>query len=132
MPPATISPELAYPDVRQAVAWLCQAFGFTERLQIGTHRAQLVFGEGSLIVTQLQGATNNSRARDHAIMVCVTDVASHFEQARQHGANIINPPTDYPFGEKQYTADDLAGHRWIFSQTIADIDPQSWGGMLVE
>lgn len=132
MPPGSIIPELAYPDVRQATAWLCQVFGFAERLQIGTHRAQLVFGESSLIVTQQGGMIENLSRRDHAIMVRVRDVDGHFEQARQYGAKIVNPPTDYPFGERQYTTDDLAGHRWIFSQTITDVDPQSWGGIWVE
>ena len=51
MPSATIIPELPYPDVREAVEWLCRTFGFVERLRIGNHRAQLSFGEGSLVVT---------------------------------------------------------------------------------
>jgi len=34
---------LTYPDVREAVAWLCSTFGFEERLRIGdAHRSQLV------------------------------------------------------------------------------------------
>ena len=28
-------PVLTYPDVREAVAWLSEAFGFRERVQIG-------------------------------------------------------------------------------------------------
>jgi hypothetical protein len=51
MPPSVVIPELAYPDVREAVDWLCRSFGFVERLRIGNHRAQLSFGEGSVIVT---------------------------------------------------------------------------------
>ena len=30
-------------------------------------------------------------------------------------------PTDYEYGERQYHAEDLAGHQWTFSQTIAEI-----------
>ncbi len=52
MPPGVIIPELPYPNVREAVDWLCETFGFTERLRIEDHRAQLQFGEGSLVVTQ--------------------------------------------------------------------------------
>jgi len=44
------------------------------------------------------------------------------------GARILRPPADYPYGERQYTAEDLAGHRWTFSQTIADVAPEEWGG----
>lgn len=32
--------------------------------------------------------------------------------ARQCGARILKSPTEMPFGERQYTADDPWGHRW--------------------
>ena len=44
---------------------------------------------------------------------------------------ISDPPTDYPYGERQYNAEDIGGHRWTFSQSIADVDPAEWGGVLV-
>jgi uncharacterized glyoxalase superfamily protein PhnB len=131
MPPAAIIPELAYPDVPAAAAWLCRAFGFTERLRIGTHRVQLTFDTGALVVTQLPGNTDPVTSAGHSIMVRVPDVDQHFARAQQAGAVVLSPPTDYPFGERQYTAADLAGHRWTFSQTIADIDPATWGGTLM-
>lgn len=133
MPPGTIIPELAYPEVREAVEWLCRTFGFVERLRIADHRAQLTFGDGSVVVTRQNlepGGTPSGRS--HSVMVHVTDVNSHYERARQNGAHIVNPPADYPYGERQYTVDDIGGHRWTFTQTIADIDPGSWGGVLLE
>jgi uncharacterized glyoxalase superfamily protein PhnB len=60
--------------------------------------------------------------------VHVNDVDRHYERTKQFGTRIINPPTNYPFGERQYTAEDLGGHHWTFSQSIADIDPKTWGG----
>ena len=127
MPSSLIIPELPYPDVRAAVDWLCRSFGFKERLQIGNHRAQLTFGEGAIVV--IQGSKSNS---SFSIMVRVTDMDSHFNRAKESGARIVSPPTNYPYGERQYTVEDLGGHRWTFSQTIADIDPQTWGGILFE
>jgi uncharacterized glyoxalase superfamily protein PhnB len=127
MPPSTVIPELPYPDVREAVGWLCKAFGFSERLRIGDHRAQLVFGDGSLVVTQ-----GNSKNASFAVMVRVEDVDSHHEHAKQSGVKIVSPPADYPYGERQYVVEDIGGHHWTFSQTIADIDPGSWGGTLFE
>lgn len=38
---------------------------------------------------------------------------------------------DYPYGEQQYTGQDLGGHRWTFSQTTADVYPKTWGGVLL-
>ena len=131
MPPAAIIPELAYREVRAAAEWLCRAFGFTERLRIGHHRVQLTFDTGALVVTALRGEPGAEAFTSHAVMVRVADVDAHCARAQQAGAVILNPPTDYPFGERQYTAADLAGRRWTFSQTIADVDPASWGGTLV-
>jgi len=37
-------------------------------------------------------------------------------------------PADYPYGERQYTAEDLAGHVWTFSLSINDVAPEEWGG----
>jgi uncharacterized glyoxalase superfamily protein PhnB len=128
MPPSTIIPELPYPDVREAVEWLCRVFGFSERLRIGDHRAQLIFGDGSIIVIKQSGDSVNSAS----ILMRVDDVDKHHEHTKTAGAHIINAPADYPYGERQYTAADLGGHLWIFSQTIADIDPQTWGGILFE
>jgi uncharacterized glyoxalase superfamily protein PhnB len=131
MPPGVMIPELGYADVHEAAAWLCRAFGFVERLRIGDHRVQLSFGAGSMVVTEGAKAAPEGGST-HSVMVRVADAGAHCERARRAGAVIVRPPTDYPFGERQYTAEDPGGHRWTFSQTIADVDPASWGGVLVE
>jgi uncharacterized glyoxalase superfamily protein PhnB len=43
-------------------------------------------------------------------------------------ARILREPADYPYGERQYTAEDLGGHQWTFSESIADLAPEDWGG----
>ena len=35
-----------------------------------------------------------------------------------------------PFGVRQYTAIDPGGHRWTFSQNIADVAPEAWGATI--
>ncbi len=128
MPTSTIIPVLGYPDVRAAVDWLCGAFGFTERLRIGDHRAQLSFGDGNMVVAEGKPVS----AANHSIMVRVMDVDQHCERARKFGANILSAPTDFPYGERQYSVEDLGGHHWKFSQSITDVEPASWGGTLIE
>jgi len=130
VPATSVIPELAYDDVAEASAWLCNAFGFTQRLRIGDHRAQLVFGDGALIVMERGGEVEGDRgdALTHAVLVRVDDADRHHEQAVKWDARILRPPTDYPYGERQYNAEDLGGHHWTFSESIADIDPASWGG----
>jgi uncharacterized glyoxalase superfamily protein PhnB len=61
-------------------------------------------------------------------MVRVEDVNAHCARAMQHGGRILREPTDYPFGERQYTVVDCGGHCWTFSQSIADVAPEEWGG----
>jgi uncharacterized glyoxalase superfamily protein PhnB len=132
MPPGTIIPELPYPNVPKTVKWLCDTFGFVERLRIGDHRTQLTFAEGSIIVTKRQSGPNSSLAGGCTVMVRLSDIDRHFERVEQSTAQIIQPPTDFPYGERQYVVEDPGGHRWVFSQTIADIDPQVWGGRYLE
>ena len=124
VPPSSVIPVLAYVDVAEAADWLCSAFGFRQRLRIGDHRAQLVFGDGAIIVTALR--EGNARAAS-TMHVRVDDADSHHDHASRAGARIVNPPADYPYGERQYSAEDPGGHRWTFSQSIAGVDPTSWG-----
>jgi uncharacterized glyoxalase superfamily protein PhnB len=125
VPEATVIPELPYPNVREAVDWLCNAFDFRERLQIGEHRAQLVYEGGAVIA--IQGNRPGS-----TLLVRVEDAVAHHAQAAAAGAKILSEPEDFPYGERQYNAEDPGGHRWTFSQSIADVDPASWGGTLRE
>lgn len=131
MPRSPVIPELVYPDVGDAVAWLCDAFGFVERWTAGDHRAQLAVGEGAVVVMAGDGGgrrTPESGTLTHGVMVRVEDVDAHHARAKRRGARILDAPADFPYGERQYNAEDLAGHRWTFSQTIADVAPEDWGG----
>jgi len=131
VPTATVIPVLIYPDVREAVAWLHAAFGFHERVRIGeNHRAQLQLGDGALIVADVRGDRRPPRRDDvsHYVMVRVEDAHGHCERARRNGARILMEPTDFEYGERQYAAEDLAGHQWTFSETLADVAPEEWGG----
>jgi uncharacterized glyoxalase superfamily protein PhnB len=127
VPDAQVIPELPYDDVGEASDWLCAAFGFKERLRIGDHRVQLVFGDGAVIAIQ-----RGDEASVSSVLVRVEDADSHHERAASHGARIVRPPEDYPYGERQYTAEDVGGHRWTFSESTADVDPASWGGTVLE
>ena len=115
IPSAAVVPVLIYPDVREAVAWLKGAFGFAERVRIGdNHRSQLRAGEGAVIVGDVRHDRRPPRAGEttHSVLVRVEDVESHCARARAHGAEILEEPTDFDYGERQYTAADPAGHRW--------------------
>ncbi len=131
-PAPAIIPVLPYPDVRAAVAWLGDVFGFVERLQIAAHRAQLDIGaDGAMIVAEyIDKARRPTAGADHAthaVMVRVADVDAHHAHAVARGARILAGPETYPYGERQYMVADLGGHHWTFSQTLADVHPSEWG-----
>lgn len=131
MPSPTVVPVLVYPDVREAVAWLTEAFGLSERLRIGDgHRSQMALGDGAIVVAAARDGQGQPRpdAVTHSVMVRVEDARGHCERARAHGARILMEPTDFEYGERQYHAEDPAGHQWTFSETLADVPPESWGG----
>jgi uncharacterized glyoxalase superfamily protein PhnB len=140
IPGATVIPVLVYEDVPEAVEWLSDAFGFSVRLRIGDHRVQLTIGDGAIVVTERR-VTQTLEPSDavilrpprrgevsHTVLVRVEDVDAHYQRARESGARILEPPTDHLYGERQYSAEDLEGHRWTFSQSIADVTPEEWGG----
>lgn len=140
MPAAGVMPVLVYDDIGEACEWLCRVFGFRERWRAGNHRAQLEIDGGAVILGEARTAPRGEPEAgmtfapepperiSHAVMVRVSDVETHFEQARDCGAEILQAPKDFPYGERQYNAVDLGGHHWTFSESIADVAPEDWGG----
>jgi uncharacterized glyoxalase superfamily protein PhnB len=127
VPPCTVIPVLIYPDPSIAADWLSAAFGFTVRLRIANHRIQMRVGEGCLTIAE----GDLVPSRTHIIQVRVEDALSHCERARRRGAIILTEPVDHVYGERQYNAKDFYGHYWDFTETIADVEPESWGGTSV-
>ena len=129
IPRATVIPVLAYTNVNDAAAWLCDAFAFTVRLRVDTHRVQLNVGEGAVILRELRPhEIGASLGLGHSITIRVEGADSHCERAREHGAHITQEPFTHPYGERQYSAEDPAGHSWTFSESVADLLPEEWGG----
>jgi len=130
---ASVVPELVYADVEEAIRWLSDAFGFAELWRVDGHRARLAFGNGVVIVADHDPShgrvlPGDGGLRSYSIMVKVENVDAHHDRARRHGARVLSPPTDHSYGERQYSVEDLAGHRWTFTQAIADLSPEDWGG----
>jgi uncharacterized glyoxalase superfamily protein PhnB len=133
-PTSPVVPVLVYEDVDKAIQWLCGAFGFTERLRAAgpggrvTH-AQLSISGGDVMIGAAGADFRPPRPNEvnQYALVRVEDVDRHFDHAQRFGARIVRPPTNMPFGERAYTVEDFAGHRWTFSQSIEDVAPEQWG-----
>jgi uncharacterized glyoxalase superfamily protein PhnB len=132
-PTATVVPILVYEDVGAAIEWLCRVFGFKERLRMERDgvigHAQLAIAEGAVMIGRQGGPYRAPQGEEVSayVHVRVDDVDRHFEHAKQSGVRIVHPPANMPFGVRQYSAKDLAGHWWTFSQNVADVAPEDWG-----
>jgi len=135
-PAAGVVPILIYADVGKAIDWLAHAFGFKERLRAERRgvvgHAQLVVAGGALMLGRQGAEYHPPRPGEiqQYVHISVDAIDAHYDRARGAGARIVQPPHDMPFGERQYTAEDPEGHRWVFSQHIADVAPHEWGATL--
>ncbi len=135
-----IMPSLRYDDVGSAVAWLNQTFGLTEHLRWtdegGVIRHAEMRSDNAFI--ELSAAPEGYQTPKRLGQVCqslvvlVDDVDAHYRMAQATGATIIAVPEDKPWGLRQYSAEDLDGHRWEFSQYLRDVPPAEWGAQLME
>ncbi len=133
IPEATFIPVRSYPDLDAAVAWLREVLGCQERLRIPGHRVQLTLGNGAVVAVAWDASSvPASGGRPPAtLMVRVADIDATYARAIASGAVGLSVPTDYPYGERQAQVLDPAGHAWTLTQTIADVDPATWGGELI-
>jgi uncharacterized glyoxalase superfamily protein PhnB len=127
VPPCPVIPVLIYPDPSAAAEWLVKAFGFTVRLRIANHRIQMRAGDGCFTIAEGDVKPN----RSCIVQVRIEDALAHCERARRNGATILTEPKDHMYGERQYNAQDFNGHYWDFTETLADVEPESWGGASV-
>jgi len=88
MPKCRVIPELEYADVEAASTWLCEAFGFTLRVSMGSHRAQMnVEDDGAIVLTQRTAGGKKFPA--HSVMIRVEDADAHAKHAAKKGAKIV-------------------------------------------
>jgi uncharacterized glyoxalase superfamily protein PhnB len=132
-----VIPMIAYEDGPRAMDWLSSAFGFRERARMIGPDGLLSHGEmeagfGLIMLAtptpDYHGPKKHRESCDQArkwssvpyiidgVLVYVKDVDAHFEHARKAGATILSAPKEDENG-KQYRAEDLEGHRWMFMQS---------------
>ena len=135
-PHALVTPVLTVADVREAVAWYGEVFGFVEHVRIGDgHRSQLGLAStpaAEIVVAEVRpGRRVPQELRSHQLMLKVSDAAATLEKAVAGGAAVVEPPHDWEYGERQATLNDPFGHQWVLNQTLRDVAPEDWGGETV-
>jgi uncharacterized glyoxalase superfamily protein PhnB len=134
----SVIPMLSYEDVARAADWIANAFGFRE-----TGRWADPDGRVTHVNMELNGGMvmlgyptpEYQNPRHHAevceiargwtetpyvvdgVLVYVDDIEGHFERAQASGAAVLSPLEDNPgVGQRNYRAEDVEGHRWMFAQ----------------
>jgi uncharacterized glyoxalase superfamily protein PhnB len=126
----TIFPLLRYADARDAIRWLCAAFGFREVFSVPesgplVRHAQLQLGTNIIMLGSVRPNDGMTTPRElgsatQALCVYVEDVAAHYERALAAGAEIASPPKATDFGAVEYHVTDPEGHLWTFSNYLPD------------
>ena len=119
-----IIPVLTYQDIQAAHDFLIRAFGFDGGGVDRNAEGQAVHGEVRAGETAiwLHRVTAEHRldsplvsdVANSGLFVYVRDVDAHYARARAAGALIDSEPVDQPYGQREYGARDLEGHRWWF------------------
>jgi hypothetical protein len=128
VPPCAVIPVLFYPspveasDLAGEGVWLHRPTADRE----SPHPVRA--GEGCITLAEGTIKPNHSCT----VQVRVSDARAHCERARRAGANILSDVKDQVYGERQYVAEHFHGHKWNFTETFADIEPESWGGTSVD
>jgi uncharacterized glyoxalase superfamily protein PhnB len=138
VPTDTILPHVVYQDVAEALAWLCKIFGFTEHYRYGDPAgpisgAQMHLGNVWIMVHRARPGTSSPAQLGYetqSLNVFVDDVDSHFQRTKAAGAKILEDLHETVYGELQYAAEDLDGHRWLFSRHARDLSPDEWGAKM--
>ncbi len=126
-----IIPNLRYHDAPSAIAFLCNAFGFTEHAVYSDPNnpahimhAQLLFN-GQMIMLGSVGLTafataapmrtvRESGGNSQSLYVVLDDVDAHAARARAAGADIFMEPEHQFHGGRSYSVRDTEGNAWTF------------------
>ncbi len=120
-----IVPILVYADIEAAHDFLVATFGFEAGGVQRTPDGEVVHGEVALDgeVVWLHQVSPTYRLRGTAelgaatgmLNVLVDDVDEHHSRSAAAGAAIAFPPTDQPYGQREYGVYDLEERLWSFA-----------------
>lgn len=123
-----VIPVLVYENIVAAHDFLIEAFGFTSG---GIHRtpegnavhAEVRAGDFAIWLHRVTAEHQMASplplaASSSGLVVHVGDVAAHYDRARSRGARVESEPRDMPYGQREYGARDLEGHRWWFASSM--------------
>jgi uncharacterized glyoxalase superfamily protein PhnB len=116
----TLYPSLRYRDAPAAIAFLKEAFGFSEIEAIANEdgtiaHAELGYGPSVLMLgSERDDPLVGTRAGLGWTYVAVDDPDGHCGRARAAGADVVTELHDTDYGSRDYAARDPEGNLWHF------------------
>jgi uncharacterized glyoxalase superfamily protein PhnB len=129
VPTASLLPHVVYRNLAEAIDWLSKTFGFVEYYRYGEPISGAMVRSGAAYM-MLKAARDGRQPQTSLLTIFVDDVDAHYARSKSEGARIFEDLNETCYGEKQYGAEDLEGHRWLFSQHARDLDPSEWGAVV--
>lgn len=124
-----VIPILVYENIEAAHDFLVEAFGFATG---GIHHddegtavhAEVRAGDTAIWLHRVTpehelASPGSSADASSGLVIWVEDVDAHSAHARQRGARLDSEPQDKPYGQREYGARDVEGHRWWFASPLA-------------
>src|SRR5262249_16866408 len=116
-----------------ALVWLKRTFGFTEHYRYGesderVEGAQMRLGDAWIMLNSVRpGRASPAQlgSQTQSLTLFVANVGAHFEHAKSAGAKIVEELHETVYGERQYGAEALEGHRWSSHSTFATSPPMN-------
>jgi uncharacterized glyoxalase superfamily protein PhnB len=140
MPEQRVIPMFSYEDVGRAADWIAAAFGFAETGRWSDDEGRVTHLnmelDGGMIMLgypspDYQSPKHHAEVCEQArawretpyvvdgLYVSVDDVDAHYARAQAAGATILSELEDNTgIGQRQYRAEDLEGHRWMFATRL--------------
>jgi uncharacterized glyoxalase superfamily protein PhnB len=136
-----VIPMLSYEDAGRAADWIARAFGAEEIGRWSDDEGRVTHVnmelEGGMFMLgypspDYQSPKRHAEVCEHArkwsetryivdgVHVTVDDIDTHYERAKAAGARILSELEDNSgIGQRQYRAEDIEGHRWMFGQPLS-------------
>ena len=126
--PERTIPLLVYADIEAGQRFLVDVFGFEQGRLDRDGDGNVVHAEvhtrsGAIWLHRVTAEHEMTSPRtlpasSGGLVVHVDDVDAHFAHAKQGGARIDSEPRDQEYGQREYGARDLEGHRWWFATPL--------------
>ncbi|HTG45814.1 MAG TPA: VOC family protein [Verrucomicrobiae bacterium] len=123
-----VIPVLVYENIAAAHDFLIEAFGFASGSIHRTAEGNAVHAEvraGDFAIWLHRVTAEHHMAAPGSLGFCssglvvhVENVDAHCQRARSRGARVESEPRAMPYGQREYEARDLEGHRWWFASPM--------------